>query len=88
MFQTDFWAPPRRVGRDVSIMIPPSHVDDVTSQLRNAGIKVRFKTRNVQKSVTFLPSSLLAQLHSVVPSSRRRHRLEKTVLSVFSVSAV
>jgi len=34
-------------------MVFPGHVDDVTRQLRDSGMKVRVRTRNVQKSVTF-----------------------------------
>jgi len=53
MLQTDFWEGPGPVGSDVSIMVSPEHIDDVTRQLRTSGMKVRFSTRNVQKSVTF-----------------------------------
>jgi len=56
--QTDFWAGSGRIGSDVRIMVSPGYLEDVTNQLRNSGMKVRMRTRNVQKSVTFLHSML------------------------------
>ena len=53
MLQVDFSEGPGPVGSDVNIMVPPGHVDNVTTQLRNAGMTSRLVTRNVQELVTF-----------------------------------
>lgn len=60
--QTDFWTGPGRVGSDVRIMVSPGHVDDVTRQLRNSGMKVSFKTRNVQKKLSRMWSEIDLQV--------------------------
>lgn len=56
--QTDFWTYPQRAGSDVGIMVPPGHIDDVTRQLRNSGMKVRFRTRNIQRKLSRMWSKI------------------------------
>jgi len=59
LLQVDFWTGARRVGNDVRIMLPPGRISDVTGQLRNSGMKVHYRTRNVQESaMLFLLYSL------------------------------
>jgi hypothetical protein len=68
-FQVDFWLPPRSVGEQVEVMVPPKEQEGFESFFRIAGIKSTIAIENVQRLIDDEAKSVKEKLLASAKSS-------------------